>query len=369
LREARDTMELLKTAELQDFFEDECVAAKKKRVPVTLDRTPPHTALLYPISMPDKLAILLALPDEMRHVTVPVDAKTLKKVILRFRRRLQTRLNNRFLSDAKQIYDWLIRPVLSALAEHEIDTLIIAPDGALRLVPFTTLHDGERFLVEDYAMAIIPAITLTDFSSFEQENAEILLSGLSEGGEHFSALPGVVDELRDIREIMNGKTVLHNEDYTVANLTKEFKERAYSIVHIATHGIFGGTPEETFLLAYHENLTMNRLERLIGMSRRHERQVELLTLSACQTALGNERAALGLAGSAVKAGVGSVIATLWYVDDEATSLTVREFYRQLRRPGMSKAKALQNAQKKLIIQPRYWQPLYWAPFILIGNWN
>ncbi len=137
---------------------------------------------------------------------------------------------------------------------------------------------------------------------------------------------------------------------------------------MATHGVFGGTPEESFLLNYDSRLTMNGLEKLISFSRFREKPVELLTLSACQTALGNERAALGLAGVAVKAGVRSAIATLWHVDDEATSLAIREFYRQIREPGISKAQALQNTQKKLIEQRRYWHPLYWGPFLLIGNW-
>ena len=114
---------------------------------------------------------------------------------------------------------------------------------------------------------------------------------------------------------------------------------------------------------------MNTLEYLMSLGKYRNHQVDLLTLSACQTALGNERAALGLAGVAVKAGVRSAVATLWNVDDEATSLAIRELYRQLRKDGMSKAKALQNAQKMLLSQRKYWHPLYWAPFLLIGNWT
>jgi len=167
---------------------------------------------------------------------------------------------------------------------------------------------------------------------------------------------------------MNGKILIQNKDYTIENMTRAFKEKSYPLVHIATHGVFGGTPAESFLLAYNDKLTMDSLEQLIGLGRFRKQKVELLTLSACQTALGNERAALGLAGVAVKAGVKSAIATLWFVDDEATSLAIREFYRQFREPGISKVKAMQNVQKKLIAQRRYWHPLYWAPFLVIGNW-
>ncbi len=277
-------------------------------------------------------------------------------------------MNNRFLYLAEQLYDWIIRPVEAELTAREITTLVIAPDGVLRLIPLTTLSDGKEFLIQKYAMALIPAITLTDPKPFPKENIEILLSGLSEGRQGFSPLPSVVAELRDIKKIMDAKILIMNKAFNEENLTREFKTRAYSILHVATHGVFGGTPDESFLLHYDSKLTMNGLEKLISLSRFRDRPVELLTLSACQTALGNERAALGLAGVAVKAGVRSTIATLWYVDDEATSLAIREFYRQIKKPGISKAEALQNTQKKLIDQRRYWHPLYWAPFLLIGNW-
>jgi CHAT domain-containing protein len=95
--------------------------------------------------------------------------------------------------------------------------------------------------------------------------------------------------------------------------------------------------------------------------------VELLTLSACQTAVGDERAALGLAGVAIKAGARSALASLWFVNDESTSKLVTEFYQQLQNPTLSKAQALQQAQKSLMEQG-YQHPLYWAPFLLIGNW-
>ena len=367
LIEARDTMEILKTAELEDFFADECVIAMRSEK-TTLERTPPHTAILYPIMLPDSLALLLTLPDGIKHISVPVGSEKIKETVQEYRIRLQTRVNNRFLYSSQQIYDWVIRPAEADMKANDVDTLVVAPDGALRLIPFSTLHDGEHFLIEKYAVGTIPAISLTDPKPVNKENFDILIGGLSEARQGFSALPSVPAELRDIREIMSGKILIQNNDYTIENMTAAFKEKPYSLVHIATHGVFGGTPEESFLLAYEDKLTMDRLEQLIGLGIFRKQKVELLTLSACQTALGNERAALGLAGVAVKAGVKSAIATLWFVDDEATSLAIREFYRQFREPGMSKAKAMQNVQKKLIAQRRYWHPLYWAPFLVIGNW-
>jgi len=366
LRQARDTMELLKAFELQDFFQDGCLIKETEKV--TFDRADPHTAVIYPIILPDRLALLLILPDGIKQIKTTVDSKTLKQTVMRFRKRLQTRTNNRFLYEARQLYGWIIRPMEDELAAQKVDTLIIAPDSALRLIPFSTFHDGKQFLVEKYALSTVPAITLTKPERLEQKEEQILISGLSEAVQGFSPLPSVTAELHDIKEIMNGKVLLQNFDHTIANLYRELEDNAYSIVHLATHGVFGGTPEETFLLTYDGKLTMNRLEQLLGLRKYRNDKVELLVMSACQTALGDERAALGLSGLAVKAGVRSVIATLWFVDDEATSLAIREFYRQLKTPAISRAKALQNAQKKLISQDRYWHPLYWAPFLLIGNW-
>ena len=96
--------------------------------------------------------------------------------------------------------------------------------------------------------------------------------------------------------------------------------------------------------------------------------LDLLTLSACETAAGDDLAALGLAGVAVKAGARSALATLWHINDAATSILIEEFYRQIQNPKTSRAVALQQAQIKLVHDPRYEHPAYWSPFLLINNW-
>ena len=364
---ARDTMEILKTAELQDFFQDECSVATQTKM-TKLDKTPGKTLLLYPISLENSLILLATFPDGMRHKIVPVEQKELKKIANRFRTDLQNVTSKDFFTDAQKLYNWLIRPLEENLTKQQIDSIVIAPDGALRLIPFSTLHDGEKFLIEKYAIGTVPAISLTEMQAFQSGDSEILISGLSHGVQGFAPLPSVEAELTDIKDIMQGEKAYLNAEHNLSNLTREFQNKAYSIVHFATHGAFGGSSEKTFLLLYEDKLNMNQLSRLIDYGRYRNSQVELLTLSACQTAMGDERAALGLAGVAVKAGVKSVVATLWFVDDEATSLAIIEFYRQLKTPGISKAKALQNAQKMLIAQKRFQHPAYWAPFLLIGNW-
>jgi CHAT domain-containing protein len=126
--------------------------------------------------------------------------------------------------------------------------------------------------------------------------------------------------------------------------------------------------ENTFVLAYDEKITMNRLAELVGLFRFRKSPLELLTLSACETAAGDDRAALGLAGVAVKAGARSALATLWFIDDAVTSDLIGEFYQQLNNPKISKAQALQAAQRKILEYPEYRHPNFWSPFLLINNW-
>jgi len=366
--EARQTMEILKIAELQDFFKDECSAAIEKD-PSKLERTPEGTALLYPVLMKNRLVVLATFPDGIMQKNVKVGRKEVRRAATRLRTGLQNRTKKTFIYDSIQLYDWLVRPFESEFESRQIDTLVIVPDGALRLIPFSTLYDGKRFLIERYAIGTAPGIALIKPGARGLEkNAKILVTGLSDAVQGFSALPNIKAELNDIKEIMNATAFYFNQDHNLENLTREFRNTDYSIVHMATHGVFGDSPENTFLLLYENKLTMDALSGLMSMGKYRGKSVDLLTLSACQTAMGDERAALGLAGSAVKAGVKSVVATLWFVDDEATSILIREFYRQLKIPNITKSKALMNAQNSLLIKKRYRHPAYWAPFLLIGNW-
>jgi CHAT domain-containing protein len=113
---------------------------------------------------------------------------------------------------------------------------------------------------------------------------------------------------------------------------------------------------------------MNQLEQIVGIGQYRDKPVELLTLSACQTAAGDDRAALGLAGVAVKSGARSALATLWFVNDQATALLVSDFYQHLKDSSVSKAGALQQAQINILSDRRYRHPGYWSPYLLIGNW-
>lgn len=366
LVDARETVELLKGAELEDYFQDDCVAALKAKT-TGIDQLAARTAAVYPIILPDRMELLLSLPDGLRRFTAQVDADTLTKEVRAFRRRLEKRTTHQYLRHARRLYDWIIRPIEAELKQQDVNTLVIVPDGPLRTIPMAALHDGKQFLTAKYALATTPGLTLTDPRPIKRENVQLLLSGLTEAVQGFPGLPNVAEELQTISDLYGG-TVLKDKKFLLANVEKELTENPYSIVHIASHGQFDSDVTKTFLLTYDTKLSMDTLGRLMGLTTFRENAVELLTLSACQTAAGDDRAALGLAGIAVKAGARSAIATLWVVNDPASALLVSEFYRQLQDPSVSKATALQRAQLKLLSDRRYRHPGYWGPFLLIGNW-
>src|SRR5688572_4100162 len=366
LLDARNTMELLKGAELQDYFQDDCVAELRART-AGIDKLASRTAALYPIILKDRVELLLTLPDGMQRFTTRVDAATFTKEIRAFRTRLERRTTHQYYPHARQLYDWLIRPIAAELERQKIDTLVIVPDGALRTIPLTALHDGEQFLVARYAVATTPGLTLTDPQPIARGRARVLVNGLTESVQGFPPLPHVGEELDTIERLYAG-TVLRNKTFTIPNMQKGLEATPYSIVHIASHAQFDRDIDKTFLLTYEDKLSMGKLEQFLGLSKFRTEPVELLILSACETAAGDDRAALGLAGLAIKAGARSAVATLWVVNDPASAAMVSQFYRELQNPAMSKAKALQRAQLGLLKDPRYRHPNYWSAFLLIGNW-
>jgi len=274
------------------------------------------------------------------------------------------------LRPAQQLYEWLVNPIRKELQRQQVETLIVVPDGALRTIPLGALYDAEskQYLIEQYAVAYTPGLFLTDARALPRENVQVLLNGLTVGIDDFPPLPNVASELEQIHSLYKDSTILQDDDFIVSNVEDALKKTPYSIVHIASHGQFSSDRNQTFLLAYNEKISIDRLEDLMGLSQYRKQPVELLALSACQTAAGDDRAALGLAGIAVKAGARSALASLWFVSDEATTELIADFYRELANPQISKARALQHAQVKLLQDQRYRHAGYWAPYLLIGNW-
>jgi len=367
LREARDTVELFKVAELQDYFQDDCVQAAKSQAR-GLEQVSKTAAVIYPIMLQDRLEILVSLPSGMVRKTVPVGAETLTEEIRAFRTFLEKRSTRQYLAHAKTLYGWLIQPIEPLWAGAGIDTLVIVPDGALRTIPLAALHDGKEFLIKKYAVATTPGVTLTDPRPLDRKSIKLLSVGITEAVQDFPALPHVSRELETIHQLYGGTSLL-NKQFMMSRVQEELKAHPYSVMHIASHGQFQSDSNETFLLAYDGKMTMDRLEEYVGMLRFREEPLALITLSACETAAGDDRAALGLAGVAIKAGARSALASLWFLDDQASSQLVTEFYRQLHDDSVaSTAMALQRAQIKFLDNPEYSHPAYWAAFLLLNNW-
>lgn len=429
LREAQETIELLKTAEMQDYFLDACAV---NQAPLSgLKAYTQHTAFLYPIILPDRLELLVDVNQRKHRVTVPVSLAQLSRTSEQLVRSLRPANSGRVrafaMRQAIQMHYWLITPILPLLKEHQIHTLIFVPDGPLRAFPIATLNDGKQFLVERFALATVPGLTLLDPKPIPRTHLTALLAGVSVPGASVTelpeimqdtlvaeevqepatptreiktrglptrrlpvtrqeplqmrsgmraaraarlaealALPGVEKELNDLSGILNAQILL-NDQFQLSSFEKQMKNQ-YRIVHIASHGLFTGKPEESFIVAHDHLLNMNKLEALFKSEAFSQSPVEILTLSACQTAEGDDRSPLGLSGVAIKSGARSALGSLWPVADEAAQQLLPEFYRGLNNPDHTKAQALQQAQIQLMHQPGYEHPSLWSPFILIGNW-
>ena len=369
LGRALDTVERLKSAELQDYFRDECVVEQEAQA-IPVDRIAHDAAVLYPIVLPERLELLLRVNGRLHRRTVRTDQAALAENALRLRELIQDRDSERFLPYAQRLYRWLLAPLRTELDAASIRTIVVVPDGALRLVPFAVLHDGARHLVADYAVVVTPSLTLTAPQPLATSRLQALLAGVSQSVQGFAPLPSVSAELDSIQSQIESK-VLVNADYTTTKVAAALSRGDYGIVHMATHSVVGETPADSFLLTYDGRLTMSDLERLLRAGQFRKQPVELLTLSACETAVGDERAALGLAGLAVRSGARSALATLWRVSDPAAASVMNRFYQQLSTRGASpvtKASALQAAQRSLLADPTTAHPANWAAFVLIGNW-
>lgn len=363
---AQATLERFRAAELRDYFQDDCVDAYRERVadPASVSAS---AAIVYPVALPDRLELLVFHGHSLEQVTVAVGADELEARTRELRRGLVNRTRRRYRAPARALYGWLIAPIDSHLRALKVDTLVFVPGGALRTVPMAALMEGDTFLIERYAIGTIPGLELTDPSPVDREDLEAFLGGVSEARQGFPALASVPEELGHLQARVGG-TLLLDEAFATRAITRTLEERAFNVVHFATHAQFGSEAEDSFLLTWDGRLSMDDLAEAVGAFRYRETPLELLLLSACQTAEGDERAALGLAGLAVKAGARSALASLWSVSDRATQQLVARFYDGLLEPGVTRAQALQRAQLGLLEDPALRHPAYWAPFLILNSW-
>ncbi|MBW4511644.1 MAG: CHAT domain-containing protein [Scytonematopsis contorta HA4267-MV1] len=365
LKLARQVIESLQLAELDNFFQDACAEAKPKQI----DQFDVNAAVFYPIILRDRLEVILSIPGEpLRHYGIKISQTELENMTQLTRISLRrTAFERERQPLVQKLYDWLIRPASASLAKNNIKTLVFVLDGALRNLPMATLHDGQQYLIEKYNIALAPGLQLLESRPLTKKELRVLLAGLSEAHQGLPPLPAVVSEVQQISSKLKAKILL-NQQFTSKKLQEAIQKLPFPVLHLATHGQFSSNTEDTFILAWNDRINAKQLDRLLRSRKQGEQPIELFVLSACETAEGDNRAALGMAGVAIRSGARATVATLWQVNDLSTSILMTKFYQELTKPGMTKAEALRNAQLALLQMPNYQNPYFWASFVMIGNW-
>ncbi|MCP9851182.1 CHAT domain-containing protein [Cyanobium sp. Morenito 9A2] len=245
---------------------------------------------------------------------------------------------------ARELHTILLQPIAELLQKHRITTVLISADAGLQAVPFAALHDGQSFLGERYAFGMTPALGLTKLAVLpEKANAQLLAAGASVF-EGLNPLPLVPQELVRVSKGRASEIFL-NQRFTPEVLLQKAGDPLFDRVHVATHAEFlPGGPAAARLYSGTGPMSLPQLSQL--RQRRGEAQLDVFSLSACRTALGDADSELGFAGLALQAGSRSAIGSLWYVDDVATSALFVQFYRYLDR-GLPKAEALQYTRRAM----------------------
>ncbi|BBD69196.1 TPR repeat protein [Nostoc commune NIES-4072] len=365
LMQARELIESLQIAELDNFFREACLDKAQQ-----IDEVDPTATVIYPIILSDRLGVILAHAGQpLRYYVTQKSQAEIEQTLDKFLVALNPVSDSKVRDQlSQQIYDWLIQKAEVDQAFIDTKTLVFVLDGRLRNIPMAALYDGNRYLIEKYAVALSPGLQLMAARSLSSNHIDAIIGGISQSRAGFSALPSVESEVKEISQTVPSSMLL-NEKFTSLALAAHVKSSKANVIHLATHGQFSSRLENTFLLTWDGELNVKELSELLkNRSGDSSKAIELLVLSACDTATGDNHAVLGLAGLAVKSGARSTIATLWPVKDKAAQMLMTRFYDQLRLPRITKAEALRQAQINLIRQTDFHDPFFWSAFVLVGNW-
>ncbi|MHC5674381.1 CHAT domain-containing protein [Nostoc sp.] len=283
--------------------------------------------------------------------------------------------NQVILDYSQALYNSLIAPIKRYLPPD--GTLVFTLDTSFQSLPIGLLHDGKDYLLKHYNIAETLGSKVRQPKLLPKKQLRALIAGLSKSSPSFKAanahnslteLPSVVQEVANVKEQTNSSVLLLNEEFTYKRFLEEVNTESFPIIHLTTHAQFSSVPQLTMFFSWDKPINLLEFDSLLKQKNQiDEDTIELLVLSACQTAKGNKRSALGIAGIAAQAGARSTVATLWRVDDNSTALLMKEFYKELK-DGKTKADALRLAQLSLLSNPDYSHPYYWAGFLLIGGW-
>lgn len=374
LIQARSVIESLQLAELDNFFREACLEAKSVLIDKVIEQDNPTAAVVYPIILRDRLEVILKIPNQpLRHYTIKASQNQVEQTLEELQQKLtepDTIKDVKLLS--QQVYSWLIQPAETELQRSKVKTLVFVLDGSLRNIPMAALYDGKQYLIEKYAVALSLGLQLLDPKPLPQGRLKALTAGLSVAIPNFPYPPlsAVKSEFNLIEKAGVSISQLLDQKFTRKTLENEIDSSPFNVIHLATHGQFSSQAKNTFILASDGPINVDQLDNLLrNRNRNSANAIELLVLSACETATGDKRATLGLAGVSVRAGARSTLASLWQIDDQATAMFIGEFYQELAKSKVTKAEALRRAQLTLMKKyPNYSRPSFWAPYVLVGNW-
>ncbi|MGD1849281.1 MAG: CHAT domain-containing protein [Cyanophyceae cyanobacterium] len=352
------------------------------------------SAVLYTFAHNDNLELTLILPtgQPLRHTIENLSLNDLRRTTSQFRRQLTNRSLGtlpRYLSAAQKLYGWIVAPFREALDENGVEVIQFSLDPGLRSLPIAALHDGEQFLIENFAVATIPSFALINNDYQSLRDTTVLVAGTSQF-DQLPALPAVPVEVDAISATWNTVNLV-DENFTLEGIRSARQRSSFTIAHLATHAFFEpGDRQDSYVQLWgSERVGVDSISALNF----HTPPLELLVLSACRTAVGDDQAELGFAGLSVQSGAKSVVASLWQVSDSGTLALMAEFYDALI-DLPTKAEALRQAQLAMlrgdvtirqgqlqgtsrgaVAVPQaiakgdldFTHPYFWASFTLIGS--
>lgn len=373
------TNERLQLAELETFLRcGRLPVISLDQIQANLDAPP---AVVHVLAVGDHYEVIVRSPDRSlhRYSPDPAELKTSSANLLRlvqdpgyqFSAPQDTQLQGH------RLYQLLLADARQEGAIPPDGTLVFVLDGDLQNLPMALLHDGEDYLIRHYSLAVALGAQLQPPKRLTQQELRALIGGLSQRSPSFDApsaprglqpLPQTREEVASVRETVDVVETMLDQAFTTNRLQTALSQERYSILHLSTHGQFSSDPKRTVLLDWNQAIDVQQLNQLVeGTTSRSP--LDLLVLSACETAQGDQRSALGLAGVAVQAGARSTLASLWQVNAESTAKLVGEFYQHLKTD--TKAEAVRQAQLALLddpARPEWSHPYHWSSFILVGGW-